>query len=142
MKITQVLLGEHGAMYPLIEFIEKGAGTADLAGLKLLANVLGSTLLSHADLEDALLRPEISHLLPSSHGPSDHEVIRGGLGKVMAAIDENDARTTLVETLALTRKHFLKEESSIFAIACRELPIARQEEIGAEWARRRGVSVQ
>ena len=51
------------------------------------------------------------------------------------------ARRLLLDTVVKTRKHFLKEETIIFPIARRELSHQRQDELGAEWARRRGVSV-
>jgi hypothetical protein len=34
MRITHALLGEHGAMYPLLDLIERTALTADRADLR------------------------------------------------------------------------------------------------------------
>ena len=59
MTIIQVLLGEHGAKYPLLAQIENTASSADLQELKIEASILHSVLVSHADLEDELLRPVI-----------------------------------------------------------------------------------
>jgi hemerythrin-like domain-containing protein len=39
--------------------------------------------------------------------------------------------------MATTRKHFEKEEKTIFVIAERELTQQEQERLGAEWAARR-----
>ena len=148
MTIIQVLLGEHGAMYPLLARIEKTASSADLQELKIEASILHSVLISHADLEDELLRPVILQYLPQpvqaadgSTAPTDHEIIGDGLSQVLAADDDRDARRSLLDTVAKTRKHFLKEETIIFVIAGRELCHQRQNELGAEWARRRGVPV-
>ena len=70
MRIIQALLGEHGAMYPLLDLIEKTSGEASLDQLKTQAGLLRSTLVSHADLEDPLLRPAIlAHLPPANGGP-------------------------------------------------------------------------
>ena len=148
MTIIQVLLGEHGAMYPLFERIEKTAEAADLTGLRLQASLLEAILISHADLEDALLRPEIRQFLPpavtTADGtpvPTDHELIRAGLADAFTAANEQEARRCLLDTVAQTRKHFLKEESTIFTIALRELSSQRQKELAAEWARRRGAFI-
>jgi hypothetical protein len=148
MTIIEALLGEHGAIYPLLERIEITAPSTDLSGLKIQASLLQSTLISHANLEDELLRPAILPYLPrpclTGDGrplPSDHEVIGSGLGLVLAAVEVREARRCLLETVAKTRKHFLKEETIIFGISRRELPQLQQLELAAEWARRRGVSV-
>jgi hemerythrin-like domain-containing protein len=54
---------------------------------------------------------------------------------------EDEARSLLLETIAFTRKHFRKEETVIFGIAERELSRNLQEQLGAEWATRRGVVI-
>lgn len=99
-------------------------------------------------MEDELLRPVILQYLPQaapaadgSTAPRDHQIIGAGLAEVLAAVEVEKARRLLVDTVAKTRKHFLKEETIIFAIARRELSHQCQDELGAEWARRRGVSV-
>jgi hypothetical protein len=141
MMIIDAPLGEHGALYPLFDSIEALAQNAQLPELKLHANLLESALISHADLEDALLRPEIRQYVPLTSGLTDHEQIRAGLERVAAAVDEGDARRCFFETLAKTRRHFKKEESIIFAIARRELRRERQQELAGEWAQLRGVSI-
>lgn len=135
-------------MYPLLARIENTAASADLQELKIEASILHSVLISHADLEDELLRPVILRYLPqpapAADGkipPTDHAIIGDGLAQVLAAVEVEQARRFLLDTVAKTRKHFLKEETIVFTIAGRELSRQRQEELGAEWARRRGVSV-
>lgn len=142
MTIIQGLLGEHGAMYPLLDMIESTAPSAGLEELKVRASCLRSTLTTHADLEDELLKPVILPYLPKTAcGPTDHEVIDAGLAEVLIAADAEAARRALLDTVAHTRKHFHKEETIIFGIAERKLTEAHREELGAEWARRRGVSL-
>jgi hemerythrin-like domain-containing protein len=148
MKITQVLLGEHGAMYPLLDLIERATPEASLEAVKLQAAFLQSTLISHAGIEDVLLRPAIQEHLPApapnpdgTPGPTDHEVIDAGLRAVLAANDAEGARALLLDTVAKTRKHFHKEEKLIFGIADRELSAEDQERLGAEWAARRNAFV-
>lgn len=149
MRITQALLGEHGAMYPLLEMIEGTAPSASLDEIRLQAQFLHSTLISHAGIEDAVLRPAIEQYLPprasrpdGSLEPTDHEIIAAGLGAVLDAADAEAARTLLLDTVAKTRNHFAKEETLIFGIAERELTQDAQERLGAEWAARRTVKLQ
>jgi hemerythrin-like domain-containing protein len=146
MKITQALLGEHGAMYPLLDLIERSAPSATLDAIRVQAQFLQSTLVSHAAIEDTVMRPSIERHLPKpavnpdgSIGLTDHEVIDAGLRAVLNAIDTEAARLLLLETVAKTRKHFEKEERLIFGIAERELTEEAQERLGAEWAAWRAV---
>jgi hemerythrin-like domain-containing protein len=139
MRITQALLGEHGAIYALFDLIEKTVTAAELTELRISTKSLHCAIGSHAAIEDEVLRPAIQNYLPAPAGPSDHDVIDAGLAKVLASETAEEARRTLLETIAFARKHFLKEETIIFGIASRELSGEVQEQLGAEWARRRGV---
>ena len=141
MTIIEALLGEHAALHPLFDRIEVLAQNADLPELKIHADLLESTLISQADLEDSLLGPQIQPYLPSATGPTDHDEIRAGLKRVGAAACADDARRYLFETLARTRRHFRKEESTAFVFARRKSSSALQEQLAVEWARIRGVSV-
>jgi len=83
MKITQALLGEHGAIYPLFDLIDKTTASAGLAEIKARASSLESALDSHAAIEDELLRPAIQAYLPAPPAapdgaapPTDHEIIQ------------------------------------------------------------------
>jgi hemerythrin-like domain-containing protein len=148
MKIIHALLGEHGAMYPLLDLLEKQVSAAGLDIIKAQASLLESTLISHANIEDALLRPAIQEHLPplarnadSTLAPTDHEVIGAGVRAVVAAQTVGDARRLLLDTLHKTRKHFAKEEQVIFRIADRELTEEVQNRLGAEWAARRTIGL-
>lgn len=149
MKLTDALRGEHGAMYPLLAFIQERVQRSTIEEINAMAGCLGSVLISHADLEDAILRPPIEEHLPvpppnpdGTPGPTDHQVIRGLLAGVMAATEVSEARRLLQETIADTYKHFEKEETKIFAIAEREIPLEGQAELGVRWAARRGVRLR
>jgi hypothetical protein len=146
IRITQALLGEHGAIYPLLTFIENTAPTASLEAIHTQAQLLHSTLATHAHIEDVLLRPAIEqHLLQpapnpdGTPGPTDHQIINAGLEAVLAADTALNANRLLLETVAKTRKHFAKEETIIFGIAERELSVETQNRLGAEWAASRNV---
>jgi len=138
MKITDALLGEHGAIYPLLDFIESGEGDSAVK-----AALLRSALLSHAELEDRLLKPALLPYLPQPTGaaPTDHEAIAAKLQGVLDACIEADARTLLLDAVRDIRKHFRKEESVIFPLAEEELSEAEQRKLATEWSRRRGLRV-
>lgn len=141
IRITHALLGEHGAIYPLLQFIESAAPSADVDAIRLQAALLQSALISHAGLEDTLLRPAIEEHLPKSDGPTDHQVIGAGLRSVIEAQDAAEARRLLLDVIAQTRKHFAKEEAVIFGIAARELAAEDQEQLGDRWAKCRQVAL-
>jgi Hemerythrin HHE cation binding domain len=120
MKITQALLGEHGAIYPLLDLIERTASTAGLAEIRTQARFLRATLVSHADIEDELLRPVIFRYLPppapSPDGtipPTDHQRIGQALESVSEAADPERARQELIEAVAIIRKHFEKGAATL-----------------------------
>lgn len=137
MRITDVLLGEHGAMYPLLDYIENTAGES---GVK--AAFLRSALLSHADLEDSLLKPVILSFLPKPNvGPTDHEVIAAKLQNVVNATVEKEAREQLLDVVRDIRKHFRKEESIVFPLADGNLTTSQQSTLVSEWARSRGLEI-
>ena len=136
-------------MYPLLGLIGRTAQCANLDEIKAGVACLISILGSHARIEEELLRPAILAWLPppalnadGTVAPSDHEVIESGLARVLAATEIEDARKLLLGVLAETRLHFRKEETIIFGIATRELTLALQEQLGTEWARRRGTALR
>ncbi len=148
MKITHALLGEHGAIYPLLDLVEETGATAGLVEIKTQARLLHAALISHADIEDALLRPAIESYLPrpapapdGSISPTDHQAIGAGLRSVIEAGNAEQARRLLTDTVFMIRKHFKKEEKIIFAIAERQLSAEFQDELGARWAALRKLTV-
>jgi hemerythrin-like domain-containing protein len=137
------LLGEHGAIYPLLDRIETGIDSGSIDELKLHVRMLQSTLVSHAEIEETVLRPAIvAFLPPAADGPIDHDIIRQGLDSVVSGCDDREVRRVLAETLAFTRKHFRKEETQLFRIASRELSDEAQNALGRVWAEQRGVSIK
>jgi hemerythrin-like domain-containing protein len=133
-------------MYPLIDLLEATADSATLDEIKTKVACLRSMLVTHAGIEDAILRPAIQAYLapppPPVNGepaPTDHQAIDLGLEQVLAAHQAAEARRLLRDTLEHTRRHFAKEEHTIFDLAERRLSPALQEELGARWAALRGV---
>lgn len=149
MKITHVLRGEHGAIYPLLDMIQESAPAAGIEEIRTQARILRATLMSHADIEDAVLRPAIERYLPEpatepdgSRSPSDHQRIRAGLGDAIDAGRVEEARRLLIQTVEAIRRHFAKEEGVIFAIADCELPEEVQQDLGSRWSALRKVAVR
>ncbi|MBS1854223.1 MAG: hemerythrin domain-containing protein [Acidobacteria bacterium] len=141
MKITHALRGEHGAIYPLLDIIQESAPVVGIESIRTQARILRATLMSHADIEDAVLRPAIERYLPEpapepdgSRPPSDHQRIRAGLEHAMDAGLVEEARRLLIQTVEAISRHFAKEEGVIFAIAECELPEEVQHDLGARWS--------
>ena len=146
MQITQALLGEHGVLYALFEYVEK-----NLAGMKTLAEVqcagaaLSATLGSHARIENEILFPSLE---PQS-GPGgplpvmreEHDEIEGALEDVANAASRDAAADQLRYALQIARDHFAKEEQVLFAMARQMLDDAELDRMGALWAEARKVRV-
>lgn len=143
MKITHALLGEHGALYSLLENAKQVATETQSTwhDLRQQAAILSSAVVAHASVEDALLRPALRNHVPAPSGPTDHEVIASAFGDVQAAADLAHTRSLLLHALAMTHEHFKKEEGMLFPLAERHLTDEEQEWLGAEWARVRRVFI-
>jgi len=127
----------------MLDRIEAGLNSGSIEELKLDVRMLQSTLVSHAELEETVLRPAIVPFLPpSAAGPTDHDIIREGLDRVVTGCDDREVRKILAETLAFTRKHLRKEETQLFRIATRELSEETRKTLGRVWATRRGVTLE
>ena len=55
MRIIRALLAEHAAMHPVLNMIKGSAPSATLPELETQATCLQAVLISHADIEEALL---------------------------------------------------------------------------------------
>lgn len=149
MKITHALLGEHGALYPLLDAARAAANEPQSTPERMLAQtaLLRRAIMTHAALEDDVLRPAIQRFLPAPPTTdgipalSDHENIGRALELVLSNCDVAGARAALLEALSLTEAHFRKEESIIFPLTERSLSEYEQERLGAEWAARRRIRV-
>ena len=51
------------------------------------------------------------------------------------------ARDLLLDTIAIARDHFAKEEQVLFPMAANALPPEELQALGAEWAAARGVTL-
>jgi iron-sulfur cluster repair protein YtfE (RIC family) len=146
MKITDALLGEHGAFYAQFDRLDEQLPVCrDVAEVREQAALLAAALVSHARLEDELLFPAMSRasadpgLLEAME--SEHEAIADRLSRAQGTADLALARNELLEAVSLARDHFAKEERLAFPLADELLGAPSLQQLGASWAMRRDVFV-
>ena len=144
MKITQVLLGEHGVFYAWFDAIEASLRkNPNAEDIRELAIVLAPALKQHAHMEDELLFDAMSGTGPAA-GPLammhiEHERIEGLLENACIAKTAGEGAATLRDAIDTARDHFAKEERIVFPLAEMQLSGAQLEELAEKWADRRGV---
>jgi len=144
VKITDALLGEHGAFSAQFDRIEQEVPAMRTAAeVREQAALLAAALVSHARLEDTLL---FDRLAAAGGDPGlmqqmfeEHERIGGLLERSQGTADVAQARARLLEAVSLAREHFAREEHLAFPTAERVLGAAALAELGATWADRRAV---
>lgn len=146
MKITDALLGEHGAFYAQFDRLEEQLpGCRDVAEVREQAALLASALVSHARLEDELLFAAMAvagadaGLLDAME--TEHGDIADRLSRAQGTADAALARRELLEAVSLARDHFAREERLAFPLAGELLGAPALMELGAAWAGRRDVFV-
>jgi hemerythrin-like domain-containing protein len=147
MKLTDALLGEHGAFYALFDEIESLASVAGThTQVQSATAVLNALVMSHASLEDQLL---FATLEPHLGGTGPLEVMREEHEEIERALDRIEDATTLEEAadlvrsaLTLARSHFQKEERVLFRMAEQLLDEKTLVRLGRTWASARGVSLE
>lgn len=144
MKITDALLGEHGAFYAQFDRLEEQLPWCrSIAEVREQAALLDAALVSHARLEDELLFASMAAagldagLLESMM--DEHQQIADRLARAQGTTDLELGRNELLEAVAIARDHFAKEERMAFPIAETGLGRAELEKLGASWATRRDV---
>lgn len=164
MKITDALVGEHGVLYAQFDLLEQTAETANLEVIKAQGALLLAGLVTHAHLENEVLFPAMENIM-GEEGPTHvfrmehtqiegwleqlqeirelmraHDEIEGALARLPQTNDVTQAQRLVSDTLHLAREHFGKEEVMLFQMAENMLEPRALEELGAEWAQRRGVA--
>ncbi len=146
MKLTHALLGEHGVLYALLDHLGSGAlkragADAWIASLQMLE----AALISHAQLEDTLLFPELAkHGLEQGPLPvmrAEHTEIERLLAAALVAPTPALAADLVAGMVELTMEHFHKEEQVLFPMAEQLLGEPLLLELGARWAKEREVHV-
>ncbi len=144
MKITDALLGEHGAFYAQFDRLEETIPhTTSVGEVREQAALLAAALVSHAQLEDTLLFERMRSaggdegLLSTME--AEHTEIAGLLTRAQGSQDVSAARDDLLDAVTLARDHFAKEEQIAFPLAESILGAAGLTALGARWSARREV---
>ena len=147
MRITDALLGEHGVFYAMFDYVEQTTSRSENSEeLKILADLLATTLLSHARLEDNLLLPAMEPEM-GPRGPllaairREHRDIEGTVTELMDLQGLAELKSRMLHLVRLARLHFKNEEQSFFAVALEVLGETRLNEFGSQWASARGVTI-
>lgn len=145
MRITDALYGEHGSLYMMMNAVEGRLAGADLATLQAAAALFESAILAHAHFENDPFFAALDRVMPGG-GPvaamrAEHEEIEGELAAVATSRDAGEARVHLEAAIAEARSHFHKEEVVLFPMAVQLLGTDTLEEMGAAWAKNRGVAL-
>jgi iron-sulfur cluster repair protein YtfE (RIC family) len=146
VKITDALLGEHGAFYAQFDRLDEQLPSCrDVAEVREQAALLASALVSHARLEDELLfaamaragaDPGLLDAMATEHGE-----IADRLSRAQGTAELTLARNELLEAVSMARDHFAKEERLAFPLADELLGATVLQDLGAAWAVRRDVFV-
>ncbi len=147
MKITDVLRAEHAVFHNLFDHIEAVMPrTRTLAEVKSLATVVETLLAPHSKTEDDLFIEPLEHCFDQIGQQEtfhdEHKMIDAELAKVHKARQLKAARKILLGAVALSRKHFDKEERIVFPLAERILKAKTLSELGRLWLNRRDVGAE
>ncbi len=147
MKLTDALIGEHGAFYTLFDEIEEIA-TRESAVPMILGTtaVLAAMVDSHATLEEELLFSALEPHLGKDSGPlavmrAEHGEMQRLLEQIEDASDVDEAIHWVGEALSAARSHFQKEEQVLFPMARRLLGDEELTRLGSAWAEARRVTI-
>ncbi len=147
MKLTDALLGEHGAFRVLLDGIEEMASYAgEVAQIESAMAVFTAEVTHHAKLEEDLLFPALKPHLDSNdlfdELHSEHREIRSGLEAIEDARDLDQAIAAVRRTLEIARKHFDNEEKGLYAIANKVLDEETLTRLGEDWAAARSITLR
>jgi hemerythrin-like domain-containing protein len=147
VKLTDALIGEHGAFYTLFDGIEEIATRESAVAIILgTTAVLQAMVESHAALEDELLFTALEPHLGKHDGPlaimrAEHEEMKRLVLQIEEAIDCDEAILLVKEALSAARRHFQKEEQVLFPMARSLLGDEELTRLGSAWAEARRVTI-
>ena len=142
MKITQALLAEHAVFHNVFDHLEHAVPRlAALGEVRALARLLESLMAVHSVVEDRLLveplEPSLSQLGHDQNFHDEHHAIEADLAAVHTTRTLKDARRLLLRAVALSRRHFDKEERIVFPLAEKALSARTLLELGRRWESQR-----
>jgi hemerythrin-like domain-containing protein len=146
MNIIDALLGEHAVLLTVFDHFQKFHPGWELAQYLEACSLLEALLAQHAVLEDELV---FDPLLTKGgrFGETlglmrvEHDELRRLVADLKHAETAPDAGRILRRLIEITREHFALEERMLFQMATRILGEQRLQELGAEWALRRRLSI-
>jgi hemerythrin-like domain-containing protein len=144
MNVLGALQGEHAIIRVLLAGVDRQAHEASGSPqLRVSFSLLEEALASHAAIEDALLFDRLltAHLGIASALESmneDHHAIRKQISELSTAPNEV-FRTRYRSFAERVLEHFAIEERVLFPLAAELVSREELEDLGAEWARRRGI---
>ena len=122
MDIIGILKGEHGMLLRVLDLIEGHANAFTAANAEVdLCKMEAGLLLSHTDMEDELLFAAMEPRL-GDYGPlvvNEHRAEHREIARLFKKAIEMGPKSLemSVEAVALTRKHFEREERVLFPLA-------------------------
>lgn len=140
MKVTDAILGEHGALKQYLAWVwrasEDGA-SLPRGWVEHQAEALACLLGSHADAETRFLFRFLPQDAPwVIHVTNEHAELDRLLGEA-----RHGSLDCLRRACDVAWGHFKEEEAYVIPLANAVLPAARLEALGAEWAKARKVNV-
>lgn len=146
MKITEALLGEHGAFYAQLEHLERATPTAEtLAQVQSQMALLSAALDTHARLEDQLLftalDPYLGPMGPLAVMRMEHDQIESLFGRISQASSLSEAQGLTLQLIHIAQDHFAKEERVLFPMATQILDQETLLELGVRWSEQRQVAI-
>jgi len=145
--LVDILLGEHGCILALIQHQERRLPSMTLRELKECGSALDAVLQAHAIEEDQLLFGALGELPAAVRGTleamyGEHQEMRRLLDELKRQRQTVRAGAALARLMELAREHFAVEERVLFDLVRQWLSPKRLRELGAEYARRRGLQMQ
>jgi hemerythrin-like domain-containing protein len=147
MKITDILRAEHTVFHHLFDHIEATAPRLKtLAEVKSLALLMDKVMSPHSQTEDELFIEPLEHCFEqigqNETFHHEHELIEETLARVRKARTLKDGKCLLLGVIAVSRKHFEKEERIVFPMAERILKTKTLTDLGSEWMKRREAALK
>jgi hemerythrin-like domain-containing protein len=142
MKITEILMAEHTVFHSLFDHIEATVPKAKtLAVVKALAVTMDTLTRPHSEIEDELFIKPLEHYFDQiGHQATfhdEHELIEQTLAKVLKTKNLKLAKNLLLIAVMASRRHFDKEERTVFPLAERVLKARTLTQLGKQWRSQR-----
>jgi len=142
MKITQALQAEHVVFHNVFDYLERATPKLKTLGeIRALGGLLEAMLEVHSKVEDRLLveplEPSLHQLGQHENFHAEHDEIDRSLSAIQTVRQVAQARHHLNRAVALSRRHFDKEERIVFPMAEKILSARTLTHLGERWAAER-----